>query len=212
MPKPRKDSIIQPLLEKNVSHERLFMRFFALLIDLDRAFLRLVLQRFFQDIQPELLARADELEIWFDKQLTTKHKWPQPDIIITNPGYWVGEKEICYLIEIKRGAALPEHQVERYLSALADQRAATPGFQGDLCILVDTEQNKAGTPHDVVYTYEDLTDSLTKRRQALLKRIDKGQLNTPAGYLIEEFLLLIETAASVAPAVGDEEPPEPVQQ
>ena len=187
--RPRKDSISSPLLNSNIGHERLFMRFFAILLDLDRDFLKKLIQKFF----PKAKVSIDDLEIWFDKHLMSKFNYPQPDIIISDKNFWIGKKSICYLIEIKRGAPLSENQIRRYENALAEFKTLNPNFKGGLCILVDNQGNKKKTDYDQkkVFTYHDLEKFLVQRKKELSKRYQRGKLNTPIGYLLDEFLTLL---------------------
>jgi hypothetical protein len=186
----RKDSIIAPLLHSNIGHERLFMRFFAILLDLDREFLIMLMQKFF----PKAKVNANDMEIWFDKHLMSKFNYPQPDIIITNKNFWVGEKNACFLIEIKRGAPLGADQIKRYENALNEFRILNRNFIGDLCVLVDNIENKEKTDYEPkkVFTYHDLEKFLIQRKKELSKKYKKGKLNTPIGYLIEEFMTLLQ--------------------
>lgn len=165
------------------------MRFFAILLDLDRDFLKMLMQKFF----PNAKIDTKNSEIWFDKHLMSKFNYPQPDIIITNKNFWVGKKTSCYLIEIKRGAPLGENQIERYEKALNEFKLRDSNFKGDLCILVDNQENRGNTPYNQakVFTYHDLEEYLVLRKKELSKKYQKGKLNTPTGYLIEEFLTLL---------------------
>jgi len=192
----KKDSLIEIILNSEKGHERLLTRFFAILLDSDRMFLKDVCEILFKNCSQATSGFneiAKDCEVWFDLQLVREKPWPQPDILIVNPGFWKNSvKEYCYLIEIKRGARITNNQIERYLDALGQLKTGNNKFHGALAVLTDfpPSQNIQPLHRDLIHFFKDkdLISTAENRLKDCKKKHDRGQPNSPAAYMLSEFL------------------------